>query len=418
MLRAIAICVVVIVLVAVRSADASAQATGTIEVILGGYGAVVTDGYTCTAADFEGVGCASLTAPIGSTLTLTANPGPITAPGTGTTAPVPSSFVGWSRPECEGTGPCTMAVDDNEEAIVAHFSPVWLEIINNENAASSVDVSGPPPTYCTTLDCMTALYEAGTRLDVTATPPSALGFGCDPFDSDLVAGRCAIETSNIRNFVMLAPADAEPTEPPFNLRKPVTVKRAGSGGGRVQGAGADASGANWSIDCGTQCKLTEIQYQTRIRLRAIEASGSTFERWAGPPCGGQTVCTFTAGKYPTVRATFTHNAPASIASSDPGPGPRSVPFSVSVSRATTSGRRTKRRIVVTLTTNSSARATLRLTRKGRGITSRTFALPAGTSTLRAKVPRRTRAGWYRMSLVVTAADGTRKSFSKRLRLRR
>jgi Divergent InlB B-repeat domain len=439
MLRAIAICVLVIVLAALRLDAASAQTTSSIEVMLGGYGEVVTDGYSCTVADFESGACPPLPpAPIGSTLTFTANPVPITEPGTGNPVPVPSStFVGWSRPECQGTGPCTMTVADDEEEIVAHFSPVWLEIIDPENAATSVVVSGPEPTYCTPPDsppnCMTALYENGTRLDVTATPPNALAFGCDPFDSDLVAGRCAIETSNIRNFVILAPAGTEPAEPPFNLRKPVTVKRAGSGGGRVQGAGTDASGTNWSIDCGTDCRLKDIQYQTRIRLRAIEASGSTFERWAGPPCGGQTVCTFTAGKYPTVRATFSSNASASASSSstsssssnpgpgpgsDPGPRPGSAPFSVSVSRATASGRRAKRRIVVTLTTNRSARATLRLTRKGRRVTSRTFALPTGTSTLMAKVRRGTRAGWYRMSLNVTAADGTRKSFSKRLHLRR
>jgi hypothetical protein len=435
MLRMVAICVVVIVLAALRSADASAQATSNIVVMLGGYGEVVTHGYSCTVADFESGACPPLAAPIGSTLTFTANPASITAPDTGGPVPVPSSFVGWSRPECEGMGPCTMAVEDDEEAIVAHFSPVWLELLvsGNDNAATTVAVSGQPH-YCTTADCTVALFDAGTRLDVTATPPptpSEWAFGCDPFDSDLAAGRCAIETSNIRNFVSLALAGTEPDQPPFDLRKPVTVKRRGSGNGRVQGAGTDASGTNWSIDCGTDCRLRGIQYQTRIRLRASAASGSTFQRWAGPPCGGRTVCTFTAGKYPTVRATFSRNSSASVASSpsspsssspsslDPGPArPGSVPFSVSVSRATASGRRAKRRIVVRLTTNRSARATLRLTRKRKRIAIRTFALSAGTSTLRAKVPRRTPAGWYRMSLVLTAADGTRKSFSKRLRLRR
>jgi methionine-rich copper-binding protein CopC len=52
------------------------------------------------------------------------------------------------------------------------------------------------------------------------------------------------------------------------------------------------------------------------------------------------------------------------------------------------------------------------------VTGKTFSLSAGTHTIKVKVPRRARAGRYRVSLRVTAADGTRKSFAKRLHLRR
>jgi hypothetical protein len=318
-----------------------------------------------------------------------------------------------------------MHVDGDEEAIVAHFSPVWLELLVNrsDDDQTTVAVSGNAPEYCPTDDCSAGLFAAGARLNVTATPPPALSdwaFGCDPFDSDLVAGRCAVEISNIRNFVSLTLDETAPQEPPFNLRKPVIVKRAGNGRGRVQGAGTDASGKKWRINCGTDCKLRDIQYQSRIRLRAEEASGSTFARWAGPPCGSRSVCTFTAGKYPTARATF---RPVGTVTKLPSPTPTRAPpevkaFKVSVSRATARGRRAKRRIVLTLTTNRSARATLRLTRRGRRVVRKRFALIAGTRTIRATVPRRTRAGWYRLSLVVVAADGSRKSFAKRLRLRR
>jgi hypothetical protein len=225
--------------------------------------------------------------------------------------------------------------------------------------------------------------------------------------------------SNIRNFVSLALDGSEGTAPPFDLPRPVTVKRAGSGSGRVYGDGYDAKGTKWNIDCGRDCKLKDIQYQTRVRLSADAAAGSTFKRWSGPPCGSRRVCTFTAGKYPTVRATFGLKATASsVPPSGSGPGVREAPFSMSVIRARAKGRRANRRIVVTLTTNRSARATLRLTRKGRRVIRKVFALPAGTRTIRARVPRRTRAGWYRMSLAVSSADGTRKSFAKRLHLRR
>jgi hypothetical protein len=424
--RTIAICVVVIVLMA--AGRASAQDTSNIEVMLGGYGDITLDGttYRCTNADFASGACPELTAPIGSTLTFTAAPAPVTGPETTDPAPdpavFPSSFVGWSRPECEGAGPsCTFTVEDDPEAIVAHFSPVWLEVLV---AGEGTVAANGETSSCTTGRCIMGPFVAGTRVDVTATPDPVWGFGCDPFDSDLLAGHCVIEMSNIRNFVSVGFQDLEPdAQPPYNLSKPVTVKRAGSGEGRVTGKGTDAGGVDWSIDCGSDCKLKGIQYQTRVRLRADEAAGSTFERWSGPPCGGQTICTFTAGKYPTVRATFSRHASASAASlpssSTLGSQVRSEPpFDASLVRVAARGRRAKRKIVVTLTTNRSARATLRLTRRGRRVTGRSFALPAGTHTIRVKVPRRARAGWYRMSLAVTAADGTRESFAKRLRLRR
>jgi hypothetical protein len=90
---------------------------------------------------------------------------------------------------------------------------------------------------------------------------------------------------------------------------------------------------------------------------------------------------------------------------------------MSVSRVKVSGRRAKRKITVTLTTNRSARATLRLTRKGKRVTAKSFTLPQGTRAISLKIPRRTRPGWYRISLGVRAADGTVKSFAKRLHLR-
>jgi hypothetical protein len=51
------------------------------------------------------------------------------------------------------------------------------------------------------------------------------------------------------------------------------------------------------------------------------------------------------------------------------------------------------------------------------VTAKSFTLPQGTRAVSLKIPRRTRAGWYRISLDVRAADGTVKSFAKRLHLR-
>jgi hypothetical protein len=426
MARAIAIFfVIAIVLLGGRAGSAAANA---IVVIPSGYGDITAnvevDGtpYRCTNDDLASTGC-PLDLPVGQRVTFTAEVAPVTGPESTDLAPSPpveSKFVGWSRPECEGaTSSCTITVEDDPEPVVAQFTPVWLEVLIS--GVGTIEANDVPST-CTTERCIIGHFENGARVWITSQTPNPIwGFGCDPFDSDLLAGRCLIELSNTRNFVSVGfQANPDP-EPPYNLSKPVTVRRRGSGNGRVHGKGTDAGGNTWQINCGSDCKLAGVHDQTRIRLAADEAAGSTFQRWSGPPCGPRRVCTFTAGKYPTVRATFGRAASASSvppSGTAPGPGVREAPFSMSVIRARAKGRRAKRRIVVTLTTNRSARATLRLTRRGRRVIRKVFALPAGTRTIRARVPRRTRAGWYRMSLAVSSADGTRKSFAKRLHLRR
>jgi hypothetical protein len=426
MSRAIAICVVVaFALLAAGARPAFAQ-DAAIYLIPSGYGKITIDdgsADSCGSADLAN-GCI-VSRPIGSTVRFTATTEGVTGPQSGDPDPnVASKFVGWSRPECEGTAPtCTITVEDEVEPVVAQFTPVWLEVLINGDG--TVAVNGQPFSSCTTGRCVIGYFDNGATVNVTSvTADPHWGFGCDPFESDLLAGRCSIELSNIRNFVSVGfGVGFEPdAQPPYNLSKPVTVRRAGRGEGRVHGNGRDAEGVDWQISCGSTCKLNGIQYQTRVRLSADVADGSTFDHWSGPPCGSRTVCTFTAGKYPSVRATFDRTASvASVsppASSAPASGTGAAPFSMSVRRVKASGRRATRKITVTLTTNRSARATLRLTRKGKRVTAKTFTLPQGTRAISLKVPRRARAGSYRISLGVTAADGTVKSFAKRLHLRR
>lgn len=422
MARAIATLVVAIAMLA---GGAGKTVANEIVVIPSGYGDITADvnvdgaPYRCTNDDLAATSC-PLDLPVGSTVTFTANVAPVTGPESGDPAPgVASRFVGWSRPECEGLGPsCTITVQDDPEPVVAQFTPVWLEVLINGDG--TVAANGQPFPACTLGRCI-GYFENGARVNVTSdTADPIWGFGCDPFDSDLPAGRCLIELSNTRNFVSIGFGTEPDAQPPYNLTKPVTVKRLGTGEGRVEGHGTDAQGNSWSINCGSDCKFKDIQYQTRVRLYADAAGGSTFERWSGPPCGSGTVCTFTAGKYPTVRAIFNRRVLASTSSlpADSRSGTVVEPFSLSVTRAKARGRRAKRKIVLTLTTNRSARATLRLTRKGKRVTGKSLAVPAGTHTVTLKVPPRARAGRYRISLNVTAADGTSRSFAKRLRLGR
>ena len=66
------------------------------------------------------------------TVTATAEPGLLP----------PSSFVHWSRPACEGTGPCTFVVDDDGEWITAVFTPLRLEV--GIAGDGTVGVESPP----------------------------------------------------------------------------------------------------------------------------------------------------------------------------------------------------------------------------------------------------------------------------------
>ena len=298
----------------VRSAPVGA-ATGTTEVniVPSGYGDITVDGaaapYTCTNEVYAGSGC-SLSVPTGTTLTFRATPKPVGAPQSSDKAPNPpvqSEFRGWSRPECPSGGACTVKTADDEEWVVAQFSPVWLEA--SLNGPGTIDVGS---VHCAVDRCVIGLFEAGTRVTVTARPTTAgavttFGIGCDPYESDLGNGRCLVNMSNVRNFVSVGFDGFEPGQsPPFNKAVTLKVQRTGDGEGQVEGSGksADLNAGPWKIECGTTCDVKGIQFQTQVRLRAVKSAGSEFERWSGPPCASDETCTFTVGKYPKVVAVF------------------------------------------------------------------------------------------------------------------
>ena len=401
----------------------AAAGTSQVRIILSGYGDVTVAGadapYTCTnnpdsagSAGFHvdaGSGC-PLSVPTGTKLTFRATPKPVLAPEPGFDArpdpPVASEFQGWSRPECTSDGSCTVKTAADDELIVAQFSPVWLEAL--VDGSGTVDAGGVRRT-CTDR-CIMGLFKAGTRVTVTGQPttPGAAprwGFGCDPYESDLSSGRCVVNMSNIRNFVAVSFDGSDPQHfPPFNQAVPLKVELAGDGQGQVQGSGksADLDAAPWSIDCGIACDLAGLQYQTQVRLRAVEGADSVFERWAGPPCLSEETCTFTVGKYPKVTAVFRKNA---------------QPLSAAVLTVRATGTRGTRAVVARLETNGATRTTLRLLRKGRTLGRKSFDVAAGTRRLTLPVPKSVKPGWCALSIEVVGTDGTTRTFRKWLRLR-
>ena len=389
----------------------AAAGTSEVNIVLSGYGDVTVKGadapYTCTNDRFAGSGC-SLSVPAGTTLTFRATPRPVQAPQPSSdprpNPPVASGFQGWSRPECTSRGPCTVKTAAGGEWIVAQFSPVWLEAL--VGGSGTIDAGGVRRT-CTDR-CIMGLFKAGTRVTVTGRPttpgaPTRWGFGCDPYESDLSSGRCVVNMSNDRNFVSVSFDGSDPDpNPPYNKAVNVKVARAGDGQGQVQGSGqsADLGAGPWSIDCGVACDVAGLQYQTQMRLRAVEVAGSVFERWQGPPCLSEDTCTFTAGRNPEVIAVF-----------------RKVrSFSVTVRTVEATGTRGTRAVGARRRTNGTARATLRLLRNGRTLSRRSFDVAAGTRRLTLPVPGSVKPGWCALTIEVVGSDGTTRTFRKWLRL--
>ena len=395
----------------------TAAVDSVVRVSLNGYGnvTVTVEGagapYTCTNeinADQSDDGGCKVSVPVGTTLTFRATPKNVEGPEIGDPGPNPpvaSEFRGWSRPECPSRGACTVKVAAAEEWVVAQFSPVWLEAIV-EGPAGTIE-AGDVEITCEEFACqqiVVGLFEAEKPVTVTARSASGgattWGFGCAAHKSDLAAGRCVVTMSMDRNFVGVAFDGFDPpTQPPYNKVVSFSVELAGTGKGKVEGSGESAVRFDepWSIACGGACFVGRLQAQTEMRLVATEEAGSNFERWTGPPCGAEDTCDFTVGKYPKAVATFTKVV-----------APKAV-----LIRVTATGRRATRAVVTRLSVNGSARANLRLLRKGRVQARKSYDLAAGRHALPLRVPRSVKPGWSALALEVVWADGTRVTFRNR-----
>jgi len=393
----------------------AAAATTEVTVVRAGYGDIRVEGVggklvlECTSeldAKDEKIGC-TFSVPTGTALTFRAIPRPVESIG-GTSSPNPgvqSEFVGWSRSECKAKLACAVKTAADQEWVTAQFSPVWLEALVTD--AGTVSAGGKSQT-CSDFGCqlVMGLFKPGVPVTVTAQPKNAgattrWGFGCDPYESNLAGGRCVVNISDARNFVSVSFDGSDPApRPPFNQVVHLKVERAGNGQGRVEGNGKSAGldDPPWSIECGGACDFDRLQYQTQVRLRAVEVAGSVFDSWAGPPCLSEDTCTFTAGRYPKVVAIFRKPLTATLVS------------------AKVTGTGTTRTVVARLRTNGPARANLRLLRNGRRLGQKGFDVAAGTRSLTLKVPSGVKPGWCALSVEVVGPGGKALSFRKWLQL--
>ncbi len=315
--------------------EAADPGTTDVHVVLSGYGEVtvsrsdVPDKYLCDLTQYQQDQCLIPSVPDDTTLTLV-------AVATKTPESTASSFLGWSRPpECDTGSTCQVTTDaeaEDDEWITAHFSPLTLTVRVDNGATGTITASGEATgdkiaPDCTG-DCIIGEFAADERVTVTGKSDDGeaiWGFGCDPWEVNPPPGACVLTMSGTENWVVVGfGAPCSNCSPEFNFGVNLRVDRVGDGQGSVTGSGDDADpGRNkWSINCGSDCDDDDIQYQTRVRLTASPTPGtdSVFDRWMGPPCLSDEVCTFTVGKYPKVRAIFKKKA-----APPPPPPPRPPP---------------------------------------------------------------------------------------------
>jgi len=216
-----------------------------------------------------GASC-SATYESGTVVSLTATPDP------------GATFAGWSG-ACTGTVPTCSVAMDAAKAVQARFT---LPMTVTRAGTGSGTVDSTPAGIACGSSC-SASYDAGTTVTLTATANAISSFA-GWSGACAGTGPCTVTMSAARNV-----------NATFTLNTyPVTVSRAGSGGGTV----TSNLGA---ISCGATCSAT-YDGGSSVTLTAAADSTSTFAGWSGDcaSAGTSPTCTLTMDAAKSVTATF------------------------------------------------------------------------------------------------------------------
>ena len=302
-----------------------------------------------------------------------------------------SQFVGFSDYRCPIATTCQLPLSEDVVTLTATFSPLQLNVAANGpgrvvSSPAGIDCDGSVGGTCT------ASYPAHAEVILTATgaQPEWIA-GCTPEGGDVHAARCHAFVESSPTWVVMRFDDAEPPGVPSQIDADLTV--AVDGSGTVHGD---------HIDCGSQCRHT-YSFGVHEHLRADPSDGFEFQRWVNG-CGSNRTCEVPVGPITSLRAVFVERMETKL---------EAHLLDVAVR-----GRGRSRRVLVRLSSSVAASLALRLeTRRGVRVASRVRALPAGTSTTRLGIPRRTRPGRYRLVVTVTRA-GEQARFSRLLAIGR
>jgi uncharacterized protein (DUF2141 family) len=205
----------------------------------------------------------------GTTVTLTANPGP------------GSHLESWSG-ACSGIGDCVVSMVA-ARSVTATFTLENRILYVVPNGEGSGRVTSSPAGIDCGADC-DELYLYGTAVTLTAAANAGSIFTG-------WAGNC--DGSGECSFTMDSPKVVYATFGPSEYT--LTVARDGTGSGTVTSSPA-------GIDCGADCGES---YATgaEVTLTATAATGSVFAGWSGD-CAGTGACVITMGDTRSVTATF------------------------------------------------------------------------------------------------------------------
>jgi hypothetical protein len=175
------------------------------------------------------------------------------------------------------------APNNGADRIVTRILTTGTMVLTVVKAGSgSGTVTSSPPA----IDCgaaCSATLDLGTEVTLTAVPTAGSRF-------DGWSGAC---TGTAACTVTMD--QARSVTATFVAVMPLTVAKAGSGGGAVTSSPA-------AIDCGSTCDAT-LDLGTEVTLTVVPAAGSRFDGWSGA-CTGTAACTVTMDQARSVTATF------------------------------------------------------------------------------------------------------------------
>jgi hypothetical protein len=228
----------------------------------------------------------------GSTVTLTPN----NVPG--------STFVGWSVPECPGTGECKVVVDSQLRTVVATYSPIHLEVLTTGNGT----VTGGP-INCPDACSADFLVPPFAEITLTASSPGFKGWSGACREAE-TSQTCSIPLSGGDVVgAWFEPADSPPDIVPPRIPVRLQVKKTGNGQGTVSSM---RSSFSETISCGSGrgCDAFFKQGET-ARLVADPSVGSRFAGWKTPGdlCSASLNCRFEVTRVSRLEANFERTQP-------------------------------------------------------------------------------------------------------------
>jgi chitodextrinase len=220
---------------------------------------------------------------------------PVTLTATGSFGRVLSS---WSNPDCSGTSPCALTLEDDLTSVVAVFNPLRLAVrLSNPDGGHVTTEPAGKPCAQQPDDGGDQCFEFAPRTSVKVTMVQngthrfrSWNPGCEP----TTALTCTVTVQDEPTWIGATFDNDGTPQLPTTITVQFQLKRSGNGRGRVTGT---------KLDCGTIC-TAQYDYGKPLTLTVAGEDGSIFDGWNGVCSKAQTTCTFPVGPITSIKATF------------------------------------------------------------------------------------------------------------------